>query len=40
MPKTTIIVEQTTRDLLKEIGKKCQTYNEIILGLLKEKKND
>jgi hypothetical protein len=42
MVKTTIIVDQSKRDLLKEIGKKGQTYNQIIWDLIdkKEKGND
>ena len=31
---TTIKLEDTTRDALKEIGKKGETYNQIILRLL------
>ena len=37
MIKTTIIVDQTTRNLLKEIGKKGETYNQIIWELIKKK---
>ncbi len=41
MVKTTIIVDHTTRNLLKEIGRKGQTYNQIIWDLVnKEKKHD
>jgi hypothetical protein len=32
--KTTIIVKKTTRELLKQIGKKEQTYNDLINELI------
>jgi hypothetical protein len=34
MSKSTILVESTTRQLLKEIGKKGQTYDELIIQLI------
>ena len=36
--KTTIVIENETRDLLKEIGKKQQTYDQLIRELLELKK--
>lgn len=36
--KTTIVVENETRDLLKEVGKKQQTYDALIRELLELKK--
>jgi hypothetical protein len=33
--KTTIIVEESTRESLKEIGKKGESYDQIIRTLLK-----
>jgi hypothetical protein len=35
MPKTTILVETETRELLKRIGSKGQTYDQVISGLIK-----
>jgi hypothetical protein len=39
MSKTTILVESTTRELLKHIGRKDQTYDELINTLIKSRKN-
>jgi len=36
--KTTIVVENETRNLLKEVGKKQQTYDQLIRELLELKK--
>ncbi|MGC1134462.1 MAG: hypothetical protein WA941_16660 [Nitrososphaeraceae archaeon] len=36
--KTTIVVENETRNLLKEVGKKQQTYDQLIRELLQLKK--
>jgi hypothetical protein len=36
---TTIIVKKRTRELLRQIGKKEQTYNDVINELIKFKKN-
>lgn len=38
MPKTTILVETTTREKLRQIGKKNQTYDELINELIRAKK--
>jgi hypothetical protein len=35
MPKTTILIETDTRELLKLIGSKGQTYDQVINGLIK-----
>jgi len=35
MPKTTIAIEKSTRDKLNAIGKRGETYDEIINRLLK-----
>jgi hypothetical protein len=34
MSKTTIIIERTTRELLKQLGRKSQTYDELINELV------
>lgn len=34
MPNTTIIVEKSTRDNLRAIGKKAETYDNIVCDLL------
>jgi hypothetical protein len=39
MSKTTIVVESKTRDLLKEMGSKGQTYDQLIKELIKTKRN-
>lgn len=39
MPKTTIIVETSTRDRLRQIGKKYQTYDAVINSLIEIRKN-
>ena len=36
--KTTIVIENETRNLLKEVGKKQQTYDQLIRELLELKK--
>lgn len=36
MPKTTIAISQETRDLLKNLGNKGETYDEIIHRLLED----
>jgi hypothetical protein len=38
--KSTIVIRKTTRQLLKQIGKKDQTYDELIKDLIKSKEND
>lgn len=38
MVKGTILVESRTRDLLKELGKKAQTYDEVINELIRIKR--
>jgi hypothetical protein len=38
MAKTSIQIEDTTRDKLKEIGKKGESYDTIIIRLLDEHK--
>ena len=39
--KTTILVDTTTRDLLKKIGRKDETYDRIIMRLVRGvKRND
>lgn len=38
MSKTTILIEIRTRDKLREIGRKDQTYNEIIEELIQTSK--
>lgn len=35
--KTNILIENSTKELLKQIGRKCQTYDEIISELIKRK---
>lgn len=37
MPKTTILVEDSTRQKLRQIGRKEQTYDQIINELIKIK---
>jgi hypothetical protein len=37
MPKTTILVETNTRESLKRIGNKGQTYDQIVNDLIKIK---
>jgi hypothetical protein len=37
MSKTTILVETKTRELLKQIGRKNQTYDQLIVELIKAK---
>jgi hypothetical protein len=37
MSKTTILVENTTREKLRQIGRKNQTYDELITELIKTK---
>jgi hypothetical protein len=37
MPNTTILVDRKTREMLGEVGKKNQTYNQIIQELIKLK---
>ena len=37
MTKTTILVENTTREKLRQIGRKNQTYDELIAELIKTK---
>jgi hypothetical protein len=37
MPKTTILVETETRESLKRIGSKGQTYDQVINELIKVK---
>jgi hypothetical protein len=34
MPRTTICLENTTRDLLRQIGRKNQTYDSLIKELV------
>jgi hypothetical protein len=38
-PSSTIAVNRATRDMLKELGHKGETYDEIILQLIGVKKN-
>lgn len=38
MPKTTIMISVELRDILKEQGKKGETYEDVIRRLLKERK--
>jgi hypothetical protein len=38
MSKTTILIESTTREKLREIGRKCQTYDKLINELIDTKK--
>jgi hypothetical protein len=40
MPKTTILVETKTRESLKRIGNKGQTYDKVINDLIKERSKD
>jgi hypothetical protein len=37
MVKTTILVEEQTREILKKIGTKGQTYDQIIIKLMQRK---
>jgi predicted CopG family antitoxin len=37
MPKTTILVEDSTRQKLRQIGRKEQTYDQVINELIKIK---
>lgn len=37
MKKTTVLIQRRTRDLLKKIGRKNQTYDELIYELIQEK---
>ena len=37
MPKTTILVENETREKLKQIGRKNQTYDDVINELVSSK---
>jgi hypothetical protein len=39
MSKTTILVESTTRERLRQIGRKNQTYDELINELIEIKSN-
>ncbi len=39
MPKTTIIIETSTRDRLRQIGKKDQTYDAVINDLIETRGN-
>ena len=39
MSKTTILVEITTRELLKHIARKDQTYDQLINALIKSRKD-
>lgn len=36
---STILIKSTTRDSLKEIGRKNQTYDQLLLELIKLKRN-
>lgn len=38
MAKTTILVENSTKDILKHIGRKDQTYDQLINELIKSQK--
>lgn len=38
MEKTTILLSRKTRELLAEVGKKNQTYDEVIRNLIDSKK--
>jgi hypothetical protein len=38
MSKTTILIESTTREKLREIGRKSQTYDKLINELIATKK--
>jgi predicted CopG family antitoxin len=38
--RTTIQLDDKVRDQLKEMGKKGETYEQIIVRLLEERKND
>jgi len=38
--KTSLIVDNTTRNFLKTLGRKDQSFNDIIIELIKEKKKD
>jgi hypothetical protein len=38
--KSTIILERATRELLKMIGRKGQTYDQLIVELIKSKENN
>lgn len=37
MVKTTIVIENTTRNLLKHVGRKEQSYDELINELIKNR---
>ena len=37
MSKTTILIESTTRELLRQIGRKNQTYDQLINELINSK---
>ena len=39
MSKTTILIENATREKLKEIGRKNQTYDTLINDLIETKRN-
>ena len=39
MSKTTILVDNTTRELLRQIGRKNQTYDQLLNELIKTKKD-
>ena len=39
MSKTTILVDNTTRELLKQIGRKNQTYDQLLIELIKTRKD-
>jgi predicted CopG family antitoxin len=40
MQKTTVLVENSTRDRLKKIGKKGQSYDDLINELINSKNKD
>lgn len=40
MSKTTILIESTTRERLREIGRKSQTYDKLINDLIDTKKRN
>ncbi|MGA9843530.1 MAG: hypothetical protein WBP64_07845 [Nitrososphaeraceae archaeon] len=39
MSKTTILIKTTTREKLRQIGRKNQTYDQLINELIKRKEN-
>jgi hypothetical protein len=39
MPKTTILIETRTREKLRQIGKKDQTYDAVINDLIETRRN-